>query len=907
MDWQTAIHAALGDRHATTDADVVEELAQHADAAFAAARAEDLDADAAAARVRQLIASWTDDPARLARRPARPPVVIAPTAFAPSATAGLAQDVRYGVRVLRRQPGFTAVAVLLIALGVGAATTLASLTYAVLLKPLPWPDSGRLVRIAETRAGAKRNFPNILTNATFLEWRQAHPTLADLAAWDENSMTVTSGVPERVSIISTTASLFGLLGARPEAGTLFTAADEPREDRSLVISDTLWQRRFGRDPAAIGRTLDLDGNRYRIVGVMTPGFDFPDRASDGWIPLYIRPVLGADPTSRFVALLRGIGRLAPGASIAEASAEGTARGQSAPDLGMVGTAVFGTQEKPTIAVTPYLNAITSEVRPALLVMLAAVVLLLAAAAANVAGMQLARATARRREMAIRAALGAGGRRLARQLLVENLLIALAGGLAGWLFALALYRLMPSLLPSTFPRLEPFTAVSRTFMIALGCALASSLAFGVVPTLLARRLNLVEALTEDSLAPAGGGLRSRVGRLRALTMAAQVAIAALLLVGAALLGRTFTALVHVDRGYDPHHLLTATVPMPTLDATARSRALDDIVERLSHTPGVSAASAASVMPLMQYDSLMSFRLTPRANGDVIPVQTAIRSVGPGYFAALGIRVVDGRAFTEADTLTSEPVIMVNRAFMHAYVPDGGVGTMLPIAFNRGVTSERIAGIVDDVKQRSATDAPQPELYNDYRQLDTGMANDTPVIVARTEGDPERARPDAARARPRSCAGVGHRLADDNGRSARDESGAAAALRRAARGVRGFLSAPGGCGALQRVVVQRRATAPRDRHPLGARREPAGYRQARRPSDARRRRRGRARGPGRGVAGRARDLVVVLRGHVARSAQLRGGRGSAHAGDVGGVLRSGASGGSSGSAEGASGQVIASFPV
>jgi putative ABC transport system permease protein len=215
----------------------------------------------------------------------------------------------------------------------------------------------------------------------------------------------------------------------------------------------------------------------------------------------------------------------------------------------------------------------------------------------------------------------------------------------------------------------------------------------------------------------------------------VAIAALLLVGAALLGRTFTALVHVDRGYDPHHLLTATVPMPTLDAMARGRALDDIVERLSHSPGVSEASAASVMPLMQYDSLMSFRLSPRANGDVIPVQTAIRSVGPGYFAALGIRVVDGRAFAEADTLTSEPVIMVNRAFVRAYVPDGGVGSMLPIGFNRGVTSERIVGIVDDVKQRSAADAPQPELYNDYRQLDSGMANDTPVIVARTAGDPE----------------------------------------------------------------------------------------------------------------------------------------------------------------------------
>jgi putative ABC transport system permease protein len=735
MNWHEEVRMAFASRGAAADPDVIEELAQHADAAFASARAEGLDPDAAHTRVRQLVGSWTADPKRMARRPSRPATVVAPADPSPSWTAGLAHDIRYGVRVLLRQPGFTAIAVLLIALGVGAATTLASLTYAVLLKPLPWPDSGRLVRIAEMREGARRNFPNILTNATFLEWRQSHPTLADLAAWDEDSMTITSGAPERVSIVRTTASLFSMLGARAEAGALFGPADEAPSNRALVISDTLWQRRFGRDPAAVGRTIDLDGETYRIVGVMAPEFGFPGRETEGWAPLSIRPVMSADPTSRAVALLRGIGRLAPHASVAEAAAEGTARGHSAPDLGMVGTAVFGTQGKPTINVTPYLDAITSDVRPALLLMLAAVVLLLVAAATNVAGMQLARATARRRELAIRAALGAGTGRLARQLLVEHLLIAAAGGLAGWLCALALYRAMPALLPATFPRLEPVTAIWRTLAIACGCALASSVAFGVVPTLLSRKLNLVEALTEDSLAPAGAGVRSRVGRLRALTMGAQVAIAALLLVGAALLGRTFDALLHVDRGYDPHHLLTATVPMPMLDANARAQALDDILQRLSHTPGVAAASAASVMPLMQYDSLMSFHLSPRANGEVIPVQTAIRSVGPGYFSALGIRVVDGRAFTDADTRTSEPVIVVNRAFLRAYVPDGTAGTMLPIAFTKGGTSSRIIGVVDDVKQRSATDAPQPELYNDYRQIDGGMQNSTPVIVARTAGDPE----------------------------------------------------------------------------------------------------------------------------------------------------------------------------
>lgn len=741
MTWQQEIRAALEAQGGVADSDVIEELAQHADAAFAAARAEGRDPDAALAHARALVRSWTMDPARLSRRPRRPSAVEPPPTGRASAFTGLPQDVRYGVRVLRRQPGFAATAVALIALGVGATTTLAALVYAVLLKPLPWAHADRLVRLTETREGATREIPGILTNATYLAWIDQPKTLSAIGAWNGETVTVTGGdAPERLQIVQATASMFSVLDTRAAVGRLFTAADEtPGADRVVVLSPGLWRRHFGGDVSAIGKTIEFDGEPYRVVGVAADHLDFPTRTTQAYVPLHVQPVVGDVPGSmRSVSLMRAIGRLSPDVSIAQAAAEGNARGRAAPSLGMVGTAMFGTEGAPRITVAPYLESVVGDVRTALLVMLSAVVLLLAASASNVSGMLLVRAAARRREIAIRAALGAQPGRLARQLLIEHLLIAVAGGVCGWLLALAIHAGLPAWLPADFPRADEVVADWRLLAVAIATSLAACLGFGVVPALLARRVDLVQALNEDSLAPTGAGQKSRVGRLRALTMGSQVAIAALLLVGAALVGRSFVFLMGVDRGFDPHNLLTATLPTPTrtLTGPARAALIDDIVRRVSSAPGVIAASASNVAPLLPYDQVMAFRMpSGRAGGEMVPVRAALRTIGPGYVTALGMRLIEGREFTDADTAASEPALIINRAFVTAYLPNVHAGDTLPVTFNHtGPNHERIVGIVDDVRQRSAQDPPQPEVFVNYRQLSDGLSADAPVIVARTSGDP-----------------------------------------------------------------------------------------------------------------------------------------------------------------------------
>jgi putative ABC transport system permease protein len=741
MDWTAYVRDGLTLHHPTPDDDVVEEMAQHAATTFEVARMEGLTGEDAAARVRALVDGWCQDPSTYRRRPRRAPVVVPPPAASRGWT-GFGQDLRYGARLLRRQPGFALMATLLIALGVGAATTLSSLTYAVLLKPLPWPEADRLVGLVETREGATRSLPNLFTNASYLAWRDAPATLESVAGYSTSMVTVTgSGAPERLRVLSATASLFTVLRARPLHGTLFTDADEVQgRDHVMVLTYGLWQRGMGGRSDAVGTTLDLDGDAYRIVGVMPQEFAFPGVDVQACTPMRVPPVLSTDPKAHSISLFRAIGRLKPNVTVDQASAEGTARGRAAPDLGMVGTAVFGTQGKPRVAAVPYLAALTADVRPALLVLLAAVVLLFVVAVANVAGMQLARSTTRRREVAIRSALGAGPGRLARQLLTENLLIGLAGGVAGWGLSLALHHLLPRLLAADFPRVSGVLADWRVLVLAIGSSLCASVAFGVLPARLASRLNLVEALVEDSLAPAGGGVRSRVGRMRTAIMTGQIAIAAVLLVGASLLGRSFFALLSVDRGYEPRNLLTAIVPMPDRQFTGQRRAaaLDAIVDRLAHTPGVAAAAGASIMPLVSYDQMMGFTMkSARPGSPDVAVQANMRTVSEGYFAALGMHVAQGRGFSSADTVASLPVVIVNRAFVRKYLVDPPLGFRLPINLSQTVSTPQgweIVGIVDDVRQRGATDPPQPEVFLTYHQLAEGMRMSVPVLVVRTTGDP-----------------------------------------------------------------------------------------------------------------------------------------------------------------------------
>jgi predicted permease len=650
---------------------------------------------------------------------------------------GLALDGRYALRVLGRNPGHTLVAVLTMALGIAATTILFSIVNGVLLTPLPWPDAGSLVRISETREGGNNRFPQMLTNASYLALKEESQTLSDIAGFRRDRLTLTGkGEPERLRIAMVTPGLFQLLGATPLAGHLFGAGDA--RERLVVLSYSVWQRRFGGDRDVVGKPVQLDGELYTVVAVMPRDFAFPDRDSQAWVPYDIPPVLGDNPNARAIALFSAIGRLRPGATPARAAAESTTRSRTAPDLGMVGIAVFGTKGAPTIAVVPWLEAMTSDVRPALLVLLAGVGLLLAGATANVASVQLARATSRKREAAVRAALGAGAGRLVRQLLIENAILGLAGGAAGLLSALAVGRALPSMLPADFPRLEAITIDLRVALIALGLSLAAGLVFGLMPAWQARRVDLAGTLSEDSLAPIGGGARSRLARVRAVVMAVQVAIACVLLIGASLLGRSFAALLDADRGYDPSQLLTAELSMPDQAFTPQRRAqiLAGLIQRLGANPGVRHAAYSSTLPLVARESLMGFSIPPRDGAsDATQAQAMVRMVSPGYFEALGMRLLAGRAFTQADVESARPVIVVNRVLADRYLGRNPVGQELPPNAN-GMDNapSLVVGVVDNVRLRSATDPPQPELYFCSLQRRGGFASSIAYLTLRTTGDP-----------------------------------------------------------------------------------------------------------------------------------------------------------------------------
>jgi putative ABC transport system permease protein len=645
------------------------------------------------------------------------------------------QDIRYGFRLLWQRPGATLVSMLTMALGIGATTVLFSVVWGVLVKPLPWPDADRLVRITETREGSTRALPNIMTNGTFLSWSEQPTTIDALGGYGTGNATLTqSGEPERLRVAEVTPGTLEMVGGHPLAGSSFNG--DPSQDHAVLLSYGLWQERYGGAADAVGRAVQLDGESYTIAGVMPRDFYFPDRETRAWTPMRVPPVVTPGHDGRSISIFSGIAHLKPGVTPRQAAEEATARGRSAPDPGLTAMAMFGSRGAVIVSAEPLLQSITKDVRPALLVFLVAVGLLLATATANVASVQLARATTRRREMAIRSALGAGSRRLARQLLVENVLLGLLGGAVGIAAAFWLNRALPSWLPADFPRATDVALDLRVLGCAVLVSLVASIAFGLLPALQARRLNLVESLTEDSLAPVGGGSRSKTARARMLIMAGQVAVASVLLIGASLLIRSFVALLNADRGYVASNVLTARVPTPAPVYTDARRAtiIRGVLERLHHTPGVTEAAFTTILPLSGSEALLAFTLPPAdSSGQPISANAAARSVSPGYFAVMGIRLREGRLLGDGDTFTSRPVVVVNRTFAERYFDGRALDRVIPVAFEPDKKAWTVVGVVDDVRTGAVTDPPQAEVYVSYEQR-AGIGTTMPTLVMRTAGDP-----------------------------------------------------------------------------------------------------------------------------------------------------------------------------
>ena len=738
MNWHARIRDAFAARGPVPDADIIEELSQHAALAFQRARADGSSQEAAERQVHELIDAWTADAKALRPRP-RHAAAIEPPVSSRSVGAGLIQDARYAIRLLRREPGFTAVAILTMALGIGATTTLFSVAYGVLLKPLPWPHADRLVRVTETRAGRIGRVRGTVMNGTYLAWADHPATLEGLAGWTRQTATLTvgGGEPRRVPFTPITPSAFRLLKARPLLGRVLVEGEGVRgAPRTALLSYGIWREQFGGRPDAVGGELRLDDQSYTVVGVMPRDFAFPDREARLWVAWVVPGVIG--PQGLLTgSIFSALARLREGVTIEQAAAEGTARARSAPDASEVAMALFGAKEPIDVAVTPARDALTAEVKPAILVLLVAVALLLATATANVASLQLARAASRRHELAIRAAIGAGAARLTRQLLVESTMLGLAGGTAGLALAVALHRLLPAVLPADFPRLDDVAIDWRVLLFAVALSLMTSIVCGLMPAFGAQRVDLSESLGDggsQSRSTAG----ARTARLRALIMAGQVAVACLLLVAASLLGRSFVALMNADRGYDPANVLTARLPLPaSYTMERRIQLLEALVSRLRGVAGVREAAYGNALPLLTAGGFRAFKMRPPSDPSTeIDVNTIERVVSPGYFSALGLRLSSGRTLSETDTMTAPQAIVVNRSFAATYLGAAPLGAMVPnLGMCRGSGDRwQVVGVVDDMRQGAITDAPQSELYLPFRQIGCTNAVQGPVVVVRTLADP-----------------------------------------------------------------------------------------------------------------------------------------------------------------------------
>ena len=670
---------------------------------------------------------------RLSRESAGSP---APPVERSSWVAGVLEDLKYALRLQRRQLKFAALVIGLTALGIGATAALFSVTYDVLFKPLPWPNANRVVSLTETRGGNRARV-GAFTNAVYLAWQEDSRTVAALAAWSSGLAPWSPGLvtlagegdPERIATVAASATLFSVLGVQPKLGSLFAAEQET--ERVVVLSESLWRRRYAADPNVVGQLVSLDGQPYTAVGVVADAMMFPDRRTQAFVPLRVPNTPNGLLVFNALALPR------PGASLEQVGSEGTVRGAGAPNPELTSVGMFGRSGPVAVTATPLVDSLTGSVKTPLLVLLAAVALLLAAATANVANLQLARAMTRSRELAVRAALGAGRARIYRQVLVENLVLGLAGGALGVAVAWALHRSLPALLPTAFPRTDDLALDVGVIALALALAIVASAACTLILAVGLRHLDPRAALAEDSGAAAGATPGSPIGRTRRAIMVVQVAIACVLLVGASLLGRSFVALLDAERGFDLSQVLGAhlALPAPAFTAERRMAVLDEILDRLGAVPATRGAAFTTESPIAPGGGSASFDVPSPAGGEVI-VQAALRVVSPGYFAALGLPIISGRGLEESDTATSLPVGVANETFARRY-PGEVLGARIPSFSGRASQNEAVVvGIAADVRYVASATESLPEIYFSHRQLPAALAASTAnvTLLVRAGGDP-----------------------------------------------------------------------------------------------------------------------------------------------------------------------------
>lgn len=645
----------------------------------------------------------------------------------------LLRDLRDALRGLTRTRTTTIAALLTLALALGVTTTLMSVLDGVLLRPLPYPDSGQLVLVSEHHPGADAPLPGRrLSNLTLDAWDHAQ-TLDGIGTYGPRTYTwVTHEGAQRVAGASVSPGLFDVLRVPPYRGRFFTAAEaEKGADAVAVLSHALWQELFGGEDAAIGRTLRLDDRDYTIVGVAPPGFAFPDRESRLWTPA-VRVPKPAGDSDMPMQIFSAVARLRPGVTPERAAAEATAAARTV-KRPIVAELLFGRGGGPVeVRVTRLLDAITDDVKPALLAVTAGVVLVMLVACFNVANLLLSNGLTRRRELAVRAALGASQGRLLRVMLLESLLLAGAGIALGLMLAAFLVDALPALAPERFPRLDEIAINKRVLLASIVTSLASAVIAGLLPAWRGSRTDLALAMKDDDGRSAG----MANARLRSALLALEAALALVLIVGAGLLVRSLGKLTEVDHGYDPSNVLTARVYLTGASdkPERRSAIVGELLQRLRALPNVAAAGAGNMAPFGESVYMSAFSLpTPGPGGEERVAQAVSSVVTPGFAEALGLRLVEGRTFLPTDQAESTP-LLVSETFARRYLHDGRpvAGRPFPVRFNDEMAATFIAGVVKDIRPFGPQSEPRAEIY----QLEgTGRPIQREInLVIRTNGDP-----------------------------------------------------------------------------------------------------------------------------------------------------------------------------
>jgi putative ABC transport system permease protein len=638
------------------------------------------------------------------------------------------QDIRFGVRALVRSPVTSIVALLTLALGIGANSALFSVVNGVLLKPLPYPRPGELVRVLESNPS--RGFPRFsVSPPNFDDWRRQNRVFTAMAAISQSRFNLTGGDrPEAVTGAQVTPELFHVVGVKPVLGRGFLPEEgRPGGPKVVVLSQGLWQRRFGADLHVLGRQVAIDGASVTVIGVAGPEFEIPQRAQL-WMPL----PWDFPPQTRGGHFLGALGRLKPGVTLEAARTE------------MKTLAARLEHQYPesntgwTTLVIPLHELMVEGVRPALLLLLGAVAFVLFIACANVASLLLARLASREREIAVRTALGAGRIRLIRQMVTESVVLFVAGGALGLLLALWAPRVLVALYGEDLPRQRAIGLDGSVLLFTLVLSLVSGVLFGLAPALSATRGGLFGALKEGGRGVAGGA-RGRL--IRKLLVVAEVAVALILLVGAGLLLRSFARLRAVDPGFRPQGVLTAEVALPDgkykeqRDRVSFTRAL---LERLRAIPGVQSADTVVPLPLGGDDFILAFEIQGRPQpADGEEPSANVRIVTPDFFRTLGIRVLQGRTFTAEDTATSVPVIVINQTMAQRIWPgENPIGRRITFGGDGPRTGWRwdeVVGVVADVHHRALDQDAGSEIYQAQLQRPPGGELS---ILLKTEGDPSR---------------------------------------------------------------------------------------------------------------------------------------------------------------------------